>query len=152
MTDFDDHLASANAFIQNAFIVTPRTPLADVQRMFADLKFCGDYWGVRVHQGLPEDRLYVAARMDDDLVIHWAVYLRCLDPKTFISTQASIASQLNRRFGKAEDRWDGENARHRTFGSGPAERVRLHRRSGEEWGPGSVLILSRKFQHPAAHP
>lgn len=152
MTDFDDHLASANAFIQNAFIVTPLTPLAEVQRMFADLKFCGDYWGARVHQGLPDDRLYVAARLDDEQLIHWAVYLRCPDPRTFISTQASIASQLNRRFGQAEDRWDGENARHRTFRSDPAERVRLHRRTGEDWGPGPVVILSRKFQHPAVHP
>lgn len=149
MTDFNDHLASANAFIQNAFIVTPGTPLAEVQRTFADLKFCGDYCGARVRQGLPDDRLYVAAKMGGGQIIHWAVYLRCLDPKTFVSTQASIASQLNRRFGKAEDRWEGENARHRTFGSDPAERVRLHRRSGEEWGPGSVVILSRKFQQPA---
>jgi len=150
MTDFDDHLASANAFIQNAFIVTPQTSLTEVQRIFADLKFCGDYWGARVRQGLPDDRLYVAARLDDELVIHWAVYLRCLDPKAFISTQASIASQLNRRYGKAADRWEGENARHRTFGSGPAEKTRLIRLSGEEWGQGSVVILSRKFLLPAA--
>ncbi|MFA4950456.1 hypothetical protein [Brevundimonas sp.] len=148
-SDFDVPMASANAFIRNAFIVTPTTPLVEVQQTFADLKLCGDYWGARVRQGLAGDRLYVAMKVDGERLTHWAVYLRCTDPETFISTQASIASQLNHRFGKAAERWDGDNARHRTFGSDPAERVRLHRRSGEEWGAGSVLILSRKFQQQA---
>lgn len=151
MTNFVDHLASANAFIQNAFIVTPATRLVDVQQAVAGLECKGDYWGARVRQGLPHDRMYVAASTAGDLISHWAVCIRCPDPKTFSSTQASIASQLNQRFGKAVDRWEGENARHRTFNAGPAERVRLHRRHVGEWGPGPVLILSRKFLHTERH-
>lgn len=149
MTDFDDRLASANAFIRNAFIITPSARLPEVQRLFPNLKTCDGYRGARVHQSLTSDRLYVAMEMQADRITHWAAYMRCLDPETFISTQASISSQLNHRLGKADERWDGDYARHRTFHPSPAERTRFHRRSGDDWGEGTILILSRRFRQPA---
>jgi hypothetical protein len=148
MTDINDPLASANAFVRNAFIITPWTTMAEVRRLFPNLKACDGYWGARVHQSLASDRLYIGMKMEADRIFHWAVYMRCPDPETFTSTQASIASQLNHRLGKADERWDGENARHRTFQPNPAERVRFHRRSGADWGEGITLILSRKFTQP----
>lgn len=149
MTDINDPLASASAFVRNAFIVTPWTSLSEVQRDFEGLKACDGYWGARVNESLSLDRLFVAMKMEGGRITHWAVYMRCPDPETFISTQASIASQLNHRLGKADQRWDGDDARHRTFYPNPAERTRLHRRSGDGWGKGTVLILSRKFRQPA---
>ena len=149
MTNFEDPLASANAFIRNAFIITPWTSLAEVQRTYSTIKPHEGFWGARVHQGLSTDRLYVAERMEGERIAHWAVCLRCLTPQAFSSTQASIAAQLNHSYGKAKERWESGGVRYRRFHPNPAESVTLCRRSSNERGSGFILSLSRRVLQPA---